>query len=155
MTFRIRGLPPEPFIPLFALDDDALAERGVVRMTIQTPVSAPCRITLEDAEPGERVLLLSYEHQPARGPFRQSGPIFVRETARSAFDDIGRTPAAFAARMLSARAYDAEGMMLDGELVAGAELEPLLEGWLARREVDVVHLHYARRGCWAGFAQRV
>jgi len=154
MTFRIRGLSPDPFIPLFDLDDDALAARGIVRMTAEEPGSAPCRITLQDAEPGERLLLLSYEHQPAAGPFHQSGPIFVREGAQQAYDEVGRTPKAFLSRMLSARAYDASGMMVEGELVAGPALEPLLESWLAREEVDVVHLHYAKRGCWAGLAQR-
>jgi len=154
MTFRIRGLSPEPFAHLFDLSDETLAERGIVRMTADAPQSAPCRVTLEDAEPGESLLLLSYEHQPAAGPFHQSGPIFVREGAARAFDEVGRVPPAFAVRTLSARAYDSQGMMLDGELVAGAELEPLLEGWLARPEVDIVHLHYARRGCFAGVAQR-
>ncbi len=154
MSFRIRGLSPEPFAHLFALSDEALAGQGIARVTADAPQSAPCRISLEDAEPGERLLLLSYEHQPQAGPFRQSGPIFVREAARRAFDAVDRVPPAFAVRTLSARAYDPAGMMLEGELVAGAELGPLLEDWLARKEVDRVHLHYARRGCFAGVAIR-
>lgn len=154
MSFRIRGLSPEPFAHLFALSDEALAEQGVVRVVADAPQSAPCRVSLEDAAPGETLLLLSYQHQPAEGPYRQSGPIFVREGAHRAFDEVGRAPPAFVVRTLSARAYDKEGMMLEGELVAGAELAPLLEGWLARPEVDIVHLHYARRGCFAGTAER-
>jgi hypothetical protein len=154
MSFRIRGLDPEPFAPLFALEDEALAARGIVRVAADAPHSAPCRISLEDAEPGERLLLLSYAHQPAATPFRQSGPIFVREGARKAYDEIDRVPDAFARRTLSARGYDRDGMMIDGELVEGQELAGLLSRWLARPEVDVVHLHYARRGCYAGLAER-
>jgi len=154
MSFRIRGLDPEPYQPLFDLSDEALAQRGVRRMTADVPFSAPCRVSLEDAEPGERLLLLSYLHQGAATPFRQAGPIFVREGARQAYDAADRIPSAFARRMLSARAYDGEGMMLEGDLVNGPELGPLLETWLARPEVDVVHLHYARRGCYAGLAVR-
>jgi hypothetical protein len=154
MNFRIRGLDPEPFTPLFALADEALAARRIVRLVADAPHSAPCRISLEDAEPGERLLLLSYAHQPAVTPFRQSGPIFVREGAERAYDQIGSIPAAFARRTLSARGYDQDGMMIEGELVEGQSLADLLELWLARPEVDVVHLHYARRGCYAGLAER-
>jgi hypothetical protein len=154
MPFRIRGLSPEPFAPLFALSDGELAERNIQRVIADEPHAAPCRVSLVDAEPGERLLLLSYEHVAGRSPFRASGPIFVREAAREAFDVTGETPAAIATRTISARAYDAQAMMIDGDLVQGADLAPLLEGWFARPEVDVVHLHYARRGCYAALAQR-
>ena len=123
-------------------------------MTADAPHSAPCRVTLEDAEPGERLLLLSWEHQGASTPFRQSGPIFVREGAVRACEMVDHVPDAFARRTLSARAYDQDGMMIEGELVDGPDLAGLLEAWLARPEVDVVHLHYARRGCYAGLAER-
>jgi hypothetical protein len=154
MSFRIRGLSPEPFAPLFALSDDELAARGVRRVTADEPNAAPCRVSLADAAPGEQLLLLSWEHQDAATPFRQAGPIFVREGAGKAFDAVDEIPPAFAIRTLSARAYDCEGMMIEGELVEGADAAGLLDAWLARPEVDVVHLHYARRGCFAGVAVR-
>jgi hypothetical protein len=154
MSFRIRGLDPEPFRPLFQLSEEALAERGIWRVVAEAPSAAPCRISLEDAEPSERLLLLNYEHQPASTPYRQAGPIFVRENARAAYDRVGEIPIAFARRTLSARGYDREGMMIEGELVDAFDLPGLLEAWLGRAEVDVVHLHYARRGCYAGLAER-
>ncbi len=92
MSFRILGLPAEPFAPLFELDDEALESRRIRRFVADEPHSAPCRISLDDAVPGERLLLMAYEHQPAASPFRASGPIFVRETARSAFDEAGVVP---------------------------------------------------------------
>ena len=154
MTFRIRGLEPEPFAGLMRLDDEALAARGVQRVVADEPHSAPCRVSLEDAEPGERLLLLSYEHQPADSPFRASGPIFVREAALEPFDRIDQVPEAIQRRTISARAYDDQAMMVEGELVDGREVAPLLERWLSRPDVDVVHLHYARRGCFAAVAER-
>jgi len=153
MPFRIRGLAPETFTPLFALSDAALAARDIRRITVEEPGGTPCRISLADAEPGEQVLLMAYEHQPAASPFRASGPIFVRHAVQ-AFDSVGVIPPAIAARTISARAYDAQAMMTEGELVAGAELEPLLRAWFARPEVESVHLHYARRGCYAALAER-
>jgi hypothetical protein len=154
MTFRILGLEPKLFAPLFELDDETLLARGIHRFTAEEPHSAPCRIALDDAEPGERLLLLNYQHQPAISPFRASGPIFVREAARDAFDASGEVPPALQRRTLSARAYDAQAMMVKGEVVAGAEVGRLLERWLEDGEVAEVHLHYAARGCFAARAVR-
>ena len=154
MSFRIRGLEPQPFAGLMGLDDAALAARGVRRVIADEPHSAPCRVSLEDAAPGESLLLLSYDHMPADSPFKASGPIFVREAATETFDQIGEVPAAIQRRTISARAYDREAMMLEGELVEGPKVAQLLERWLARPEIEVVHLHYARRGCFAAVAER-
>ena len=155
MSFRICGLSPEPFIDLMGLDDQALAARGAVRVVADEPHSAPCRVSLQDAEPGESLLLLSFEHQPATSPFRAAGPIFVREAALQSFDCVDEVPAAIQRRTISARAYDRDAMMLEGDLVEGTDLAPLLERWFERPEIDVVHLHYARRGCFAARAERV
>ena len=54
MAFTIAGLNPDEFKPLFNLSDDALAARGVVARTADAKPGFPCRVTLEDAEPGER-----------------------------------------------------------------------------------------------------
>jgi len=153
MSFRILGLSPEPFAALFALDDEALRARGVHRFIADEPHSAPCRISLVDAEPGERLLLLNFEHQPAASPFRARGPIFVREGARTAFDGE-TTPLALERRTLSARAYDRSAMMVKGEVVPGPELQGLLDAWFDDPEVEEVHLHYAARGCFAARAVR-
>ena len=154
MTFRILGLAPDLFAPLFALDDEALLARGIHRFVADEPHSAPCRITLDDAEPGERLLLLNYQHQPAVSPFRASGPIFVRESAREACETLDAVPPALARRTLSARAYDAQAMMVKGQVVAGLEAGALLESWLEDEAVAEVHLHYAARGCFAARAVR-
>ena len=69
MSFRISGLPAEPFTSLFSLDDEALARAGARRYIADAKPGFPCRVTLEDAEPGERVLLVHYVHQPADTPF--------------------------------------------------------------------------------------
>jgi hypothetical protein len=68
MDFRIRGLDPKPFAPLFALTDDVLAHRRALRKTSDALPGFPCRVVLRDVEPGETVLLLNYEHLPSRRP---------------------------------------------------------------------------------------
>lgn len=54
---------------LLHLDDDALGAVGITRLVVDAPNAYPCRISLEDALPGEEVLLLSYAHQSARTPY--------------------------------------------------------------------------------------
>jgi hypothetical protein len=153
MPFRIRGLAAAQFSSLFALDDAELAERSMRRVAVDAPHSAPCRISLEDAEPGERVLLLPFAHQPTHSPYRASGPIYVREGKCETFDRIDELPPVFAGRLLAVRAYDADGMMTGAEVVEG-DPRPLFDRFFADRAVDVLHVHYARRGCFACCVER-
>lgn len=81
MSFVVTGLSPEPFAHLFSADDATLAAAGVIRYRADSKPGFPCRITLNDAEPGETVLLLNHEHHAAETPYRARHAIFVRETA--------------------------------------------------------------------------
>jgi hypothetical protein len=154
MSFRITGLAPEAFRPLFSLGDAALAAKGVERVLIEEPNSAPCRITLQDAQPGETVLLLNFEHQPGDTPYRSRHAIFVREAAGYAFDAVDVVPDALRRRPLSVRAFDASHRMIDADLVDGTAVERVLDPFLARDEIAYVQIHYARRGCYAARAER-
>lgn len=49
MSFRITGLDPSPFAPLFALSDAELAARGMRRRFADEPVGFPCRVSLDAA----------------------------------------------------------------------------------------------------------
>lgn len=92
MSFVIRGLSPEEFRPLFGLSDDALAARGARRVTAHAKPGFPCRVTLEDAEPGETLLLLNHESHSAPTPYRSSYAIFVRESAQTAGLFVDKLP---------------------------------------------------------------
>ena len=63
-AFRLVGLAPEPFAPLFDLTDEQLVARGIRRVVADKKPGFPCRISLVDAEVGEELLLLPYRHQP-------------------------------------------------------------------------------------------
>lgn len=153
MSYRITGLDPTPFRDLHFLSDDALAEKGVRRVRIESKHAAPCRLSLDDAEIGEAVLLLNYEHQPANTPYRQQGPIFVRESEQR-FEGIGVIPPALARRPLSLRGFDGEDMMIEADLAEGADVRPLIERIFANPNVAYIHAHYARRGCYAALIER-
>jgi hypothetical protein len=154
MSYRITGLDPAPFRDLHFLPDDALAEKGVRRVRIESKHAAPCRISLDDAEAGEAVLLLNYDHQPANTPYRQQGPIFVRES-EARFDRVDVIPPALARRTLSLRGFDGEDMMVEADLVEGGEAPALIARFFANPNVAYIHAHYARRGCYAALIERV
>ena len=155
MNFRLHALPSAPFQPLFELDEAGLAALGARRMTADAPHSAPCRISLADAAPGERLILLNHRHLDApSSPYRSEGPVFVREAAVQASPALGEIPDMIVRRLLSVRLYDADWMMLDAEVVEGADLATLLPDWLERPGAAVVHLHTARRGCFMAAVTR-
>lgn len=149
MDYRITGLSPEPFHELFALDDDALQARGMRRLIADAKPGFPCRVSLEDAQPGEALLLLPWTHLDAASPYRASGPIFVRVAAREQCVVRNAIPEQQRTRLLSVRGYDADGWMHDAEVVEGAQLEALIERLFADPRITFLHAHNARRGCYA------
>jgi hypothetical protein len=154
MPFQYIGLPSDTFASLHAMSDAQLAAIGAQRMAVDEKPGFPCRVTLADAEPGERVILLSYNHQNAQTPYKSAGPIFVREAARETYTSSAVPPVFLTGRLLSARAYDADGMMVDADVVEGTQIETLLDKLFARDSTDYVHVHYARRGCYAARVER-
>ena len=153
MDFRIRGLDPAPFAPLFAMDDETLAQRRAARRIADQQPGFPCRVTLADANPGEPVILLNYEHLPVDSPYRASHAIYVSGAAK-AFDAVNEIPPAFRERLLAIRAFDAAGLMIDADIVEGREAVPLVVRLLSLPSAAYLHAHYAKRGCYAGRIER-
>jgi hypothetical protein len=154
MTFQIVALDGAPFAPLFDLSDAELAARGIARRTCDERHAFPCRVSLVDAEPGEELLLLPFAHHDVATPYRSTGAIFVRRGAIQARLAPGEIPDQLARRLLSVRAYDRDGWMLEADVVPGAELAAKLERVFARAEVAYAHLHNAKPGCFAATALR-
>ena len=154
MNFRIEGLPVAPFAPLFGMDDAELAQRDIVRRVADAPVGFPCRVSLRDARPGETVLLLNYEHLPVPGPYRSRHAIYVREYAEAYRPEVDEIPEVLASRLLSVRAFDAAGMMVDADVVAGVVAARVINRQLADPVVAYLHLHNAKPGCYAARAIR-
>ncbi|MEZ5833960.1 MAG: DUF1203 domain-containing protein [Dongiaceae bacterium] len=152
MQFRLSGLPAEPFQHLFALSDAELAQHGAVRR-VAADYGYPCRISLTDAQPGDAVILVNYEHLDADTPYRSRHAIYVRQGERR-YDALGEIPEQLRKRLLSVRAFDARGMMVEADVVDGKELEPMINRFFANDAVTYLHLHYARPGCYAARVDR-
>lgn len=154
MSFRITGLEPETFRPLFGLTDAELAARGARRYVADQTPGFPDRVELRDAEPGESVLLLNYTHQPADTPYRASHAIFVLEGAKERYDRIDAVPEVMRRRTLSLRAFDQEGLIVTADLVDGRQAGDLIQQMLADPKVDYIQAHYAKYGCYAARIER-
>lgn len=154
MAFRITGLSPEPFRHLFGLPDAELAARGVQRWTAEAGSRLPDRVELRDAAPGETLLLLNHEHQPADTPYRARHAIFVREGTTDAYDRVDEVPDALRTRVLSLRAFDAAHLMVDAALVDGREAGAAIARLFADPAVAYLQAHYATRGCYAARIER-
>lgn len=149
MKPQFLALDPAVFAPLQALDEAALRQRGARRLVCESAPGMPCRVSLQDARPGEHVLLLTHRHLDVDTPYRADGPIYVREGAVRAQPAPGDVPALLRLRLLSLRAYDAKGYLRDADVVEGQDLEPVLARLLAGPKVARVQVHYAKTGCYA------
>jgi hypothetical protein len=154
MAFRVRGLSAEPFRHLYGLDDKELAHHCVKRYIVNTKPGYPDRVEMRDVEVGEAVLLLNYTHQPADTPYRASHAIFIREGAIETYDQINKIPEVMQSRLLSLRAFGADHMLLDADVVMGGESSAVIERLFANPAIAYIHAHNAKQGCYAGRIER-
>jgi hypothetical protein len=155
MGFRISGLPAATFAGLIGLPDQELAAHQAVRVVADRRPGFPCRVSLRDAQPGERLLLLNYEHHAVAGPYRSRYAIYVRENAAEARLAVGEVPEVLQhGRLLSLRAFSAAGMLLDADVVEAPQLTAAIDRLLAPGAVAYLHVHNARPGCFAARVDR-
>jgi Protein of unknown function (DUF1203) len=153
MTYTITGLDPASFAHLAGLSDAVLAERGVVRMIADATPGFPCRVTLDDAAPGEALLLVNHVSHEG-GPYHASHAIFVSEGASQAAHHVDQVPPALDRRILSVRAFDRDGMMTNAALAQPGEADALFRQLLADPAIDHFDAHNAIRGCFAARVER-
>lgn len=154
MSYVIEGLDPAPFAHLYGLSDAELAAQGAVRMIADAKPGYPCRVTLEDAEAGTAVLLVNHEHLPVATPYRSRHAIFVAEGVEVPARYEAAVPEQLRSRLLSVRAFDADDMMIDAEVLDGAGLEVEIGRMFADPRAAYLHVHNARRGCFAARVDR-
>jgi len=153
MTYRITGLDPEPFRPLFAFPDEELERRGMRRMTV-TDNGFPCRVSLVDRPVGEQVILLNHVSHDIANPYRASHAIFVTEGEDQAADYLDEVPPVFEKRILSLRGFDADGMMADALLAQPGEADEGIRKLFANPAIQTIHAHNATRGCFSAKIER-
>lgn len=154
MTFQIHALDYRQFSELFNLDDAELRSRNAMRMVANAHPGFPCRVSLEDASIGERLILVNYRHLDVPSPYSAAHAIFVRENAKKATPEPGTVPDVLAQRLLSVRAFDQRGLMVGADAIDGSDLKAALEGFFDKLEIQFVDIHNAKPGCFAARSTR-
>ncbi|MCT3734133.1 DUF1203 domain-containing protein [Elizabethkingia anophelis] len=153
-NFKIQGLDYEEFSSLFALSDEELTKRNIVRKTVDKAYAFPCRVSLEDAEIGESVLLLSFQHVKNDSPYNSAGAIFIRKNARKREIAENEIPDVLSRSLLSLRAYNKNGIMIQADVLNGTELKNVLHQWFENPDIDYIHIHNAKPGCYSCLVKR-
>lgn len=159
MSFVFSGLDHKNFDHLYELNDAELEAKGVMVHVADGP-GFPCRVTLEGARVGERVLLLNYQHLDVDSPYRASYAIYVRNGAQTRELPAGELPAYLENSQIALRAFDHKGLLLEYRLAAGPAVRENLHEMLyptkASRQGDIAHIdiHFAGPGCYFGRVTR-
>ena len=151
-AYRITGLDPAEFAPLFALTDAELETREMRRVRASADTGFPDRVTLADVPAGTELILLTRQHLDLASPYRASGPIFVSQGEQAVYES--EVPDVLSRRVISLRAYDRDGMMSEGIVVEGAMLGEQIDRFLSDPETAFIDAHNAGRGCFAARIER-
>ena len=154
MNFRITGLLPDAFTHLYGRSEVELKQLGVVRYQVEQSPGFPDRIEMREGRIGETMLLINHQSQPAPTPYRATHAIFVREGATEQYTALNETPEVMRLRLLSLRAFDEAGFLLDADVAAGKDVEIVIGRLLADPAVAYIHAHNAKQGCYSGRIDR-
>ncbi|MCE9687967.1 DUF1203 domain-containing protein [Shewanella sp. AS16] len=147
-NFRMKAIEKRAFSELMNLSAQELEKLNASWVIADAKPGFPCRVSLQEAEIGERVLLVPFRHHDVNSPYRASGPIYVREHAEQAELDVNEIPEILTARLLSIRAYNHQHSMVHAEILQGAELASGIRQQFLKAEVSYIQIHNANRGCF-------
>jgi hypothetical protein len=154
MGFVVTGLSPEPYLHLYGMSDADLAANGVTRYLADEAPGFPDRIEMRDADIGQSLLLLNHVSMGQGTPYQASHAIFVREGAEDAYRRENEIPDVMFRRLLSLRAFDDDGMMVDADIAEGEDIALLARRLLEIPKVSSIHAHNVVRGCYSGKIER-
>jgi len=147
INFKITAIT-NTYNPLFELTAEALAEKNMVKMLVDATPGFPCRVSLEDAEIGEEVLLLPFEYHKTTSPYKASGPVFIRKNAVKADLTVNEIPKMLFKRQQTLRVYDANGMMIATKSPTADALRKEIETLLKNPIASYIQIHNTNPGCY-------
>ena len=153
MTYTMTGLDPTAFSDLFDLSDADLEKHNARRVIASSQPGFPCRISLQDADVGEAVILLHHVSHDARTPYRSGYAIYVRKVTEAAHYRDTLAPIMLG-RPIALRAFDAAGMLRDARLAMPGEGDAGIRGLFANPVIAYIHAHNAAHGCFVAQIDR-
>lgn len=154
-NFQLVALDKSLFESYFDMSEAELSKIGIRKMVVDEFPGFPCRVSLADAEIGEEVILLNYDHHSVSSPYKGNGPIFVRKTASTLKPGINEVPKMFDHRLLSIRGFDKDSTMIFADVIQGSTLKEKLFEALGNKAIEYLHIHNAKPGCYNCTVKRV
>ncbi len=115
----------------------------------------PMRDQLRRAQPGERLILCSYQAVPLPSIFAEIGPIYISaDLPPAASPPAGTLPAGYFPRTFAVRAYDEHNAIVESALVEPDAAPDKIAALLARPGVVHVHARFGGHGCFACRCER-
>ena len=148
MNFKINALNHQEFNSLFEKSDIELEKKGIKRMIVDQKPGFPCRVSLEDAEIGDEVILIPYEFHKTNSPYQSRGPIFVRKGLETKEFENNEIPVMLNHRLLSFRGYDKKGFMKEAVTEKGVNTQGVIEQIFGNSEIEYIHIHNSSPGCY-------
>ena len=154
MSFQIHALDAADFAHLFDLSDTELKKSRARRVFADEPNCFPCRVSLTDAKVGEELVLVNYAHQKQSSPYDATHAIYVRKGVETARPNVDAVPDVLTRRLLSVRAFGRDHLMHTADVVEGVDLASQLQSYFTDADIEYVHIHNAKQGCFAALAVR-
>ncbi|MGB5553918.1 MAG: DUF1203 domain-containing protein [Flavobacteriaceae bacterium] len=148
MNFQILALDDQIFDTFFNLNDNELEKLGGKRMIVDEKPGYPCRVSLEDAEIGEEVILLPYEFHKTKSPYQAKGPIFIRKGVKTTELEKNEIPIMLNHRLLSFRGYNKNGFMKTAITEKGDKTKDVIEKIFEIDEIEYIQIHNSSPGCY-------
>ncbi len=146
--FRITAISENGYTYLFELNKEQLCVMGALLIRVDENPGYPCRVSLQDVEVGEEVILFPYEHHKTVSPYRAKGPVYIRKNAKEASLKVNEIPKMLEHRLLSLRVYNAQGMMIDARTMEGKELRVAITSIFQNKKAAYIQVHNASPGCY-------
>ena len=148
MNFKVKALNHLEFKQFFEKSDIELKKQGIQRMIVDQKPGYPCRVSLEDAEIGDEVILMSYEFHKTNSPYTSRGPIFIRKGIETKEFNNNQIPLMLNHRLLSFRGYDKNGFMKIAKTEKGVDAKRVIIQLFENPKVEYIHIHNSSPGCY-------
>lgn len=154
MTYLIRGLEPGHFAHYFAMDERELQGALARRLVAGEAGRYPCRVSLQDARPGDELVLANFTSHAVETPYRHSFAIYVRKDAGEAAEFVDSIPPVLRHRAIALRGYDRGGSLRHAAIALDDDVDAKIRELLEHAEIAYIDAHNAMHGCFAARVER-
>ena len=127
---------------------ETLRTDPTARRVVLDDAGAPCRHCLQPGQPGETMLLLTYQPFTGASPYAVPSPVYVHADACPRHDPTSGLPALARSGLRAVRSYTEDHDLLGGVVVPGTELEHAIATLFDDPAAAYLHAHSATAGCF-------